>query len=75
METIRFMWKDDTSGTGDCPAIYQAPGGYYVQGQRVTAAKVRARLGELGAAHDSGLGDGEDYLFVPANVIDRIRDL
>ena len=61
---IKFMWKDAGSNTGNCPAIYEAPGGYVVQGV-TTDAETRAQLRDLG-------GD-EDAVFVPANVIDRIR--
>ena len=69
------MWKDAGSNVGNCPAMYSTEGGYYIQGKRVTSATVRGYLGELGAANDSGLAEDEDYLFVPANVIDRIRGL
>lgn len=72
---IMFMWKTAPSFTGNCPALFQAPGGYYVQHRRVTDSAVRARLEALGAANDSPLGPDEDYGFVPADVIDRIRDL
>jgi hypothetical protein len=63
---IRFMWKDKDSNVGDCPAIYEAPGGYVVQGKFIDD-ETRAQLRDLG-------GD-ETAVFVPANVINRIRDL
>jgi hypothetical protein len=63
---ITFMWKDEGSNVGDCPAIYEAPGGYVVQGKFLDD-ETRAQLRDLG-------GD-ETAVFVPANVIDRIRDL
>ena len=63
---IRFMWKDAGSNVGNCPAMYEAPGGYVVQGKALDAA-TRAQLRDLG-------GD-ETAVFVPANVIDRIRGL
>jgi hypothetical protein len=63
---ITFMWKDDDSNVGDCPAIYEAPGGYVIQGKFIDD-ETRAQLRDLG-------GD-ETAVFVPANVIDRIRDL
>ena len=63
---IRFMWKDEQSNVGNCPAMYEAPGGYVVQGKALDPA-TRAQLRDLG-------GD-EDAVFVPANVIDRIRDM
>lgn len=63
---IRFMWKDSDSNTGNCPAMYEAPGGYVVQGKMLDAC-TRAQLRDLG-------GD-ETAVFVPANVIDRIRGM
>lgn len=61
---IWFMWKDSGSQVGNCPAMYEAPGGYVIQGKQLDSA-TRAQLRDLG-------GD-EDAVFVPANVIDRIR--
>lgn len=77
METdeIRFMWKTASSWTGDCPALYKTKGGYFVQVKRVTDPATRSRLEALGRANDSPLGADEDFGFVPADVIDRIRDL
>jgi hypothetical protein len=72
---IEFMWKTGPSFTGNCPALFKADGGYYVQHQRVSDPGVRAQLRALGEANDCPLGDGEDYGFVPADVIDRIREL
>ena len=63
---IRFMWKDSGSNVGDCPAIYEAPGGYVVQGKKLDG-ETSAQLRDLG-------GD-EIAVFVPANVLDRLRDL
>jgi hypothetical protein len=74
-EEITFMWKTANSWTGDCPALYKTKGGYFVQVKRVTDPEIRARLEVLGRANDSPLGADEDYGFVPADVIDRMRDL
>jgi hypothetical protein len=74
-QEITFMWKDANSWTGDCPALYRTDGGYFVQVKKVTDPEVRARLEALGRANDSALGADEDFGFVPANVLDRIRDL
>lgn len=63
---IKFMWKDRESNVGNCPAMYEARGGYVIQG-KLLDAETRAQLRDLG-------GD-EDAVFVPANVIDRIRDM
>src|ERR1035441_2979882 len=63
---LEFMWKDAGSHGGNCPAMYRTKGGYVVQG-KVLDAETRAQLRDLG-------GD-EDGVFVPDNVIDRIRGL
>lgn len=63
---IEFLWKDKDSGGGGCPAIYNAPGGYVVQG-KLLDAETRAQLRQL--------ADDEDAIYVPANVLDRLRDL
>ena len=72
---IEFMWKTDDSGIENCPALFRTDGGYYTQGKRVTDPAVRAQLRELGAANVSPLGSDEDYLFVPGDVINRIKGL
>lgn len=61
---IEFLWKDYDSKTDNCPALYVAPGGYVVQGVKLDAA-TRAQLRHL--------ADHEDGVFVPANVLNRLR--
>jgi hypothetical protein len=61
---IKFMWKTRNSATGNCPALYKAPGGYVVQGYKLDT-ETRAQLRDLRAT--------EDGVFVPADVIDRIK--
>jgi TolB-like protein len=63
---IEFMWKTKDSAVENCPALYRAPGGYVVQGKMLDA-ETRAALRQLA-------GD-EDAVFVPADVIDRIKGL
>lgn len=63
---IEFMWKTDGSAIENCPALYRAPGGYVVQGKMLDA-ETRAALRQLG-------GD-EDAVFVPADVIEKIKGL
>ena len=63
---ITFLWKDGGSGGGGCPALYEAPGGYVVQGVAIDA-ETRAQLRQL--------AENEDAVFVPANVLDRLRNL
>jgi hypothetical protein len=65
-DELDFLWKDSDSGGGGCPGLYKAPGGYVVQGKALTG-ETRARLRQL--------ADDEDAVFVPANVLDRLRDL
>lgn len=60
------MWKDEESNVGNCPAMYKAPGGYVIQGKTIGEA-TRAQLRDLGA--------DEAAVFVPANVIDKIKNL
>ena len=60
------MWKDSGSNVGNCPALYQTEGGYIVQGKVLDAVT-------LFQVQD--LGDDEMAVFVPANVIDRIKGL
>jgi hypothetical protein len=66
MRDLEFMWKDISSGNGDCPALYRTEGGYVVQGLKLTDAE-RAQF--------RNLADAEDGVFVPANVLDRLREL
>lgn len=61
---LSFMWKDGLSGTGNCPALYSVEGGYVVQGKALDGP-TRAQLRDLGA--------DEDGVFVPANVLDRLK--
>lgn len=63
---LEWLWKDEVSGLNGCPALYRAPGGYVVQG-RALDDETRAQL--------RALADDEDAVFVPANVLDRLREL
>jgi hypothetical protein len=66
MRKLAFLWKDADSGSSGCPALYATDGGYVVQGIKLTDDE-RAQLRQL--------TDSEDGVFVPANVLNRIRDL
>lgn len=66
MRKLRFLWKDIDSIGGSCPALYETKGGYVVQGVRLTPDE-RAQLRDL--------ADSEDAVFVPANVLDRLKGL
>lgn len=67
MRNLEFMWKDNESGRNGCPALYSTkPEGYFVVGRRV-AAEERAQVDQL--------ADDEEVVFVPANVLDRLKGL
>ncbi len=66
MPNLVFLWKDDGSGGGGCPALYRTEGGYVVQGVRLDD-RARAQLRQL--------ADNEDAVYVPANVLDRLREV
>jgi hypothetical protein len=61
---LTYLWKDNGSGGGGCPALYRVAGGYVVQGVRLDD-ETRSQLRQL--------ADDEDAVFVPANVLDRLR--
>ena len=63
---IHKMWKTGESKSGGCPAVYSTQGGYVVQG-RILDDETRAQLEDLAA--------DEVAVFVPADVLDRFRDL
>jgi hypothetical protein len=63
-ESIEYLWKTDASAGGNCPALYRVDGGYVVQGKKL-GRRTRRRLRDLGR--------DETGLFVPADVIERIR--
>lgn len=73
MQELVFLWKDISSGGNGCPALIEGDGGYYVQGKVVSPEK-RAAIQAVSDANNAGLGPDEDVLFVPANVLDRLRN-
>ncbi|MEU7857858.1 hypothetical protein [Nonomuraea sp. NPDC049141] len=60
---IKFMWKTSDSGGGNCPALYEAPGGYVTQGKKIDD-EARSQL--------RNVAPNEDAVYVPADVIDRL---
>lgn len=64
MRNLTYLWKDDNSGMNGCPSLYATEGGYVVQGIQLTDDE-RAQL--------RNLADNEDAVFVPANVLDKLR--
>ena len=69
---LQFLWKDVNSGGNGCPALIKAAGGYYVQGKTVDA-ETRAAIQAVADANHAGLSADEDVIFVPDNVLDRLR--
>lgn len=63
---LTYLWKDVHSATGGCPALYETDGGFVVQGVQLDA-ETRAQLRDL--------ADNEDAVFVPANVLTRLREI
>jgi hypothetical protein len=70
MQIKKFLWKDVASGGGGCASLSEAAmdgrEGYVVNGVLLDEA-TRAQIPHLGA--------GEAAVWVPANVLDRLRDL
>lgn len=66
MMDLEYLWKDPNSGGGDCPALYRTEGGYVVQGVKLDD-DTRSQLRQL--------ADEEDAVFVPAEVLDRLKGL
>jgi len=66
MRDLEFLWKARGSGGGGCPALYRTEDGYVVQGIKLDGA-TRAQLRQL--------ADDEDGVFVPGDVLDRLREL
>jgi hypothetical protein len=64
---IEFLWKDTGSSGGGCPSLSRVDGGYIVNGIPVDE-QTRARIPHIAAT-------GEAAVFVPANVLDRLKDL
>jgi hypothetical protein len=70
---IKFLWKTGDSGNGDCPSIMQVDGGYILVGKNLSQDAVD-QIHAVGRANNSGIGPDETAVFLPADVIDRIRE-
>lgn len=65
---LTLLWKTRDSRTGNCPSLHRVDdsiGGYVVVGKN-TAPSTRSLIAEI--------GDDETAVWVPANVLDRLRD-
>ncbi len=71
-DNIKFLWKTGDSGNGDCPSIIEVDGGYVLVGKKLDAPTT-AQIVEVGLANNSGVGTDETAVFLPADVIDRLR--
>lgn len=69
---IHFMWKTGDSGNGDCPSLMQVDGGYITVGKTLDPDTL-AQIHAVGRANNSGIGADETAVFLPADVIDRLR--
>lgn len=68
MIKTEFMWKDEASGGGGCPSISRVIAGlegYVVVGKNLTSDE---------AADIPQIAADETAVFVPANVLDRLKD-
>ncbi len=65
MRHLEFLWKDGASNVTGCPALYRTEDGYVVQGIKLDP-ETRAQLRQL--------ADDEDGVFVPSNVLERLRE-
>ena len=67
---LQYLWKTGESQVENCPALYRVTSegrdGYVVQGKHLDA-ETRAQLRQL--------GDDETAVFVPADVLDKLRAL
>lgn len=66
-DQIEFLWKTADSGGGNCPSLSRVAGGYIVNGVPVDE-ETRATIPHAAAA-------GEVAVFVPADVLDRLKGL
>jgi hypothetical protein len=64
-DNIEFLWKTAGSGGGGCPSLSRVEGGYVVNGVPVNE-ETRARIPHTAV--------GESAVFVPADVLERLRD-
>ncbi len=73
VDWIKFLWKTGDSGNGDCPSLIKVDGGYVTVGKILSADEL-AQITAVGRANNSGIGADETAVFLPADVIDRLRN-
>jgi hypothetical protein len=73
MRGLRFMWKDESCANRDCPALYEVDGGHIVVGKLLSDDDL-AQVRSLGEANSSGISADEIAVFLPTNVLGRLRE-
>ncbi|MFI5895623.1 lipid A biosynthesis lauroyl acyltransferase [Actinoplanes sp. NPDC051513] len=73
-DNIEWLWKTWGSGDGDCPSIMKVDGGYVLVGKNLDSGTIE-QVAAVGRANNSGIGADETAVFLPADVIDRLREL
>jgi hypothetical protein len=70
---LEFLWKTSDSGNGDCPSLFKTTGGYIAVGKILNSDDL-AQVHTAGRANNSGIGADETAVFIPADVLDRLRE-
>lgn len=70
---LAFLWKTGESGNGDCPSLFKTDGGYIAVGKLLNSEDLD-QVAALGRANNSGIGADETAVFIPADVLDRLRE-
>lgn len=71
---LEFLWKTYGSGNGDCPSLFKTDGGYIAVGKLLNSDDL-AQVHTAGRANNSGIGADETAVFIPADVLDRLREI
>jgi hypothetical protein len=71
---LKFLWKTPGSGNGDCPSLFKTDGGYIAVGKLLNSEDL-AEVHAVGRANNSGIGADETAVFIPADVLDRLREI
>ena len=71
---LKFLWKTEDSGNGDCPSLFKTDGGYIAVGKILNSEDLD-QVHAAGRANNSGIGADETAVFIPADVLDRLREI
>ncbi len=72
MRDLEYLWKTGDSAGGECPSLFKVDGGYITVGRALTTDEL-AQVDTLGRANNAGIGEGETAVFLPDDVLDRLR--